>query len=81
MHTFITRERDFSLCDFHFAEPEEPDYDDEPVGGAVLVRPQASLDPRGTVQTLVLLHRNRARIFKVLRSPRIDSKEPIPPAV
>ena len=57
MHTFITREKDFSLCDFHFAEPEEPDYDDEPVGGAVLVRPQASLDPRGTVQTLVLLHR------------------------
>jgi hypothetical protein len=22
---------------------------------------------------------NRARIFKLLRSPRIDSKEPIPP--
>ncbi len=24
-------------------------------------------------------HRNRARIFKLLRSPRIDSKEPVPP--
>jgi hypothetical protein len=68
----------FSLC---WAEPEEPDHDDEPVGGAVLVRPQAGLDPRGTVQTYSLAAQNRARILKLLWNPRIDSKEPIPPAV
>ena len=28
-------------------EPEEPDHDDQPVGGAVLVRPQAGVGARG----------------------------------
>ena len=31
-----------SLC---FSEPEEPDHDDQPVGGAVLARLQAPVGP------------------------------------
>ena len=34
----------FSLC---LSELEEPDHDDEPVGGAVLVRLQAAVGPQG----------------------------------
>ena len=30
-----------------FAEPEEPDHDDQPVGGAVLEGLQAAVGPRG----------------------------------
>ena len=29
------------------SEPEEPDHDDQPVGGAVLARLQAAVGPRG----------------------------------
>ena len=36
-----------------FEEPEEPDHDDQPVGGAVLAGLQARVEPRGTRKHLI----------------------------